>query len=247
MQLLALDMDNQSGKILLVQIRHDEVTRKHEFECVIKVSELSAEDFIVHDLISEPLGEEMPESVCAIIVGGSGEHSGYQDFPNRSSLSRLLRGAFERGIPVLGLCFGAQYLADEFGGKCANDQQCEEVGSFEIFSTPEAADDELFAEMPERYYATEGHKCYIQSPPSGSRVLAKSGRCPVQAFQMPQGNVYGIQFHPELDKDGLIWRMEQYRSFYVESGEEFDCVTKNAKDTPEAVSLLKRWVKLFVR
>jgi GMP synthase (glutamine-hydrolysing) len=52
-------------------------------------------------------------------------------------------------------------------------------------------------------------------------LLAGSSACPVQAFRLGS-NVYATQFHPELDVDSLVMRIETYRDFGYFEPEEFD-------------------------
>jgi GMP synthase (glutamine-hydrolysing) len=79
-------------------------------------------------------------------------------------------------------------------------------------------------------------------------LLASSPTCPVQAFRIGR-NVYATQFHPELDVDSLVMRIETYRHFgYFEpdEGEELIRLARAAVVT-EPPTILARFVELYAR
>lgn len=102
-------------------------------------------------------------------------------------------------IPVLGVCLGAQLIA-----KAAHADVWAmpepEVGWVNVELTDEAADDPLFAGLPERFPAFQWHY-YEFAPPSGAQELARSDRC-MQAFRLGD-LVWGVQFHPEVTREIL--------------------------------------------
>lgn len=230
-------------KILIVQVREDEATRRHELDCVMQASGIDAADFVLHDLTEQAIALDTLEGVTALIIGGSGEHEAYGDFPNRSSLEEVTRMAIGSGMPVLGLCFGAQFMADALGGECIPDKENEEIGTCTVRTTAFATDDPLFRGYPESFKATEGHHDRIGSLPDGCVVLVETDKCPVQAFRIGDRPVYGFQFHPELDKEGLLWRLNYYADLYVDSKEQFDAIAAGAEETPVASRLLRDWAE----
>lgn len=234
------------GKILVVQVREDEATRRHELDSVVGASGLEPADFVLHDLTKGPIGVDALEGKAAFVIGGSGEHAAYQDFPNRGSLTEVMKEAIARGMPVLGLCFGAQFMADALGGECIADKENEEIGTCTVRLTAAAADDPLFRGYPKDFKATEGHHDRVGRLPDNCTVLAETDRCPVQAFRLGDGPSYGIQFHPELGKDGLLWRLNYYAESYVDSKEQFDAIAAGAEETPVASGLLRDWVERIV-
>jgi GMP synthase (glutamine-hydrolysing) len=239
-------MGKRGKKVLLVQVREDVETRDHELDCVVRSSGLSASDFVLHDLTKEPIDVSALDGKAAFVIGGSGEHAAHDDFPNRDSLTEVTKAAIDRGMPVMGLCFGAQFMADALGGSSIPDKEHEEIGTCVVRITAAAADDPLFHDYPESFKATEGHHDRIGSLPEGCTVLVETDKCPVQAFRMGDGSVYGVQFHPELDKDGLLWRLNYYASLYIDSKEQFDAIADGAEETPVASRLLKDWVERIV-
>lgn len=99
----------------------------------------------------------------------------------------LLRAAHQRGVPVLGLCFGGQVLAAALGGTVEK-APGEEIGWFEVASD----EPELIAPGP----WLQWHHDRFTLPP-GAVELARSDLCS-QAFRI--GRSLGLQFHPEIDE-----------------------------------------------
>ncbi|KUO16137.1 type 1 glutamine amidotransferase [Streptomyces dysideae] len=97
----------------------------------------------------------------------------------------LLREAHHLGVPVLGVCFGAQALTTALGGSVAPAPQAE-IGWTGI----DTADPSLVGSGP--WFQWHHDRCV---PPPGAEVLARNSVC-VQAFRL--GRSLGVQFHPEI-------------------------------------------------
>jgi GMP synthase-like glutamine amidotransferase len=97
----------------------------------------------------------------------------------------LVRSAAAAGVPVLGLCYGAQVLAHAYGGRVSVAPD-PEVGLVDVESVNEA----LVPAGP--WWAFHND---VIDPPPGARLLARNG-CGAQAFALP--GALGVQFHPEV-------------------------------------------------
>ena len=106
---------------------------------------------------------------------------------------------FELGIPVLGLCYGAQLMNHILGGKVEK-APVREYGKTEVFvdkSSPlfegvatDSAEGSTICWM--------SHFDYISKPAPGFQVVAHTADCPVAADENPEKKLYAIQFHPEV-------------------------------------------------
>ena len=105
---------------------------------------------------------------------------------------------FKLGIPILGICYGCQLMAYSLGGNVvsAADDSVSEYGKTE---TEYSTDNKLFANLPESGISWMSHRDYISSAPEGFKVIAKTKNCPVAAMADPDKNLYGVQFHPEVN------------------------------------------------
>jgi GMP synthase-like glutamine amidotransferase len=101
------------------------------------------------------------------------------------------------GSPFLGVCHGHQSLARALGGKPAvRRAAAPEVGwtHFEVLD-----DSPLFAGLGRQFVSFSSHNDEVRAFPAGLRNLARSEGCAVQAVQLGNRPVFGIQFHPEKD------------------------------------------------
>ncbi|MFF3753224.1 type 1 glutamine amidotransferase [Streptomyces sp. NPDC002018] len=114
----------------------------------------------------------------------------------------LARQCAADGVPLLGICLGAQVLAVATGGEVTAEHGRPERGSCAITLRPEATDDRLLAGMPSVFPAIQNHRDQITGLPSGAVHLAQNERCPVQAFRVG-ARAWGLQFHPEADAGRL--------------------------------------------
>jgi GMP synthase (glutamine-hydrolysing) len=97
-------------------------------------------------------------------------------------------------VPVLGVCLGAQLVA-KAAHASVHPATKPEVGWVEVELTEEAADDPVFAELPQRFPAFQWHY-YAFDVPAGAYELARSRVCS-QAFRLGDA-AWGVQFHPEV-------------------------------------------------
>jgi len=104
------------------------------------------------------------------------------------------------GVPVLGICYGMQLLAQELGGVVvAADRR--EYGPAAVTKTAAGVASPLLADLPDPFPVWMSHGDHIDAPPSGFTVLGASGNAPLAAMGRVAGAtapIYGIQFHPEV-------------------------------------------------
>jgi GMP synthase (glutamine-hydrolysing) len=99
------------------------------------------------------------------------------------------------GIPVLGLCYGQQAMAQALGGR-VEPTGVREYGRSDLVAEPEGS--LLFGELPASQIVWMSHGDTVTVPPPGARVTARTEATPVAAFEDPARGLYGVQFHPEV-------------------------------------------------
>ncbi len=102
---------------------------------------------------------------------------------------------FELGIPVLGICYGGQLMAQSFGGKVSKANQ-REYGKVKIEILEQ---DDFFKDIETGSICWMSHTDFVESPPEGFVVSAKTDNCPVAAMKNEDKKLYGVQFHPEVE------------------------------------------------
>jgi len=104
------------------------------------------------------------------------------------------RGLFKLGIPILGICYGAQLIAKSFGGKVAASKK-REYGSAMLKIRSRGS---LFKNLKisEKVWMSHGDK--IIKVPKGFAALASTSASPVAAMENKHFKVFGVQFHPEV-------------------------------------------------
>jgi GMP synthase (glutamine-hydrolysing) len=101
---------------------------------------------------------------------------------------------FELRVPVLGICYGMQLMAQELGGRVERTGRSE-FGRTELSAERES---ELFTGLPREQTCWMSHRDSVVAPPHGARVVAGSSAAPISAFEDADRGLYGVQFHPEV-------------------------------------------------
>lgn len=101
---------------------------------------------------------------------------------------------FELGIPILGLCYGAQLMMHVLGGKVEK-APVREYGKTEVLVDKNSP---LFENVSEKTICWMSHFDYISKTADGFSIVAHTADCPVAAAENREKNLYAIQFHPEV-------------------------------------------------
>lgn len=105
---------------------------------------------------------------------------------------------FELGVPVLAICYGMQLLMRHFGGNVVSAGK-REYGHAELQAKGEPGPlfDEFFVDGSSHVWMSHGDHVDVVAP--GFEVVAATGNAPVCAVQNVKRNLYGVQFHPEVN------------------------------------------------
>jgi GMP synthase (glutamine-hydrolysing) len=131
-----------------------------------------------------------------IVLGGPMNVDQTDAHPHLETEVRAIGEAVDRGLPVLGICLGAQLLAKALGAKVGANAE-KEIGWYDVSPTEEGAGDPLLAhfDATEKLFQWHGDTFSI---PHGAVQLASSPSCRNQAFRYGE-RAYGLQFHLEVD------------------------------------------------
>ena len=136
-------------------------------------------------------------------------------------------------------------MSRALGGNVVTDLQRAELGTIPLHLTEAGSRDPLFGALPGEFHALLGHEDIVTQLPREAICLARSERVENEAFLIRDRPIYGTQFHPELEVRALLERLEAYPE-YVEkiAGMTLDDFRSRCQETPEARTLLQRFVKL---
>jgi GMP synthase (glutamine-hydrolysing) len=201
---------------LLLSVRPEDVAAEEEYQAFLTYSGLDSSRLRQIRLEREPLGELDLTEWSGILLGG-GPFTMSDPRESKSSVQRRVEAdldtLFDRLVavdfPFLGTCYGIGTLG-RHQGAVVDRQFGEPVGPVTITVTAQGRRDDLFRGMPTEFDAFVGHKEAISELPAHAVRLAESPGCPVQAFRVGR-RVYAVQFHPELDIEGLCTRVEVYQ------------------------------------
>lgn len=238
--------------ILLLQIRPEDKASDGEYEAILKFGDLSADD--VHRVRVEQVGipEVNFENYSALIVGGGPWNPGDPDEKKTEAQKQaeakfipLMRKVVERDFPCFAICYGLEILTQSLGVEITHDFP-EKPGAIDLVMVEGAELDPLLTGLPRTFRAMVGHKEAAAHVPDGGTLLLSSKDCPQHFFRMGQ-NVYASQFHPELDVEGMLVRIEIYKHlgyFPLEQAEQVKNEVRKENITVP-MEILKRFVEKY--
>ena len=167
---LILDFGGQYSQLIARRVRDCNVF------CEIKPYNISA--------------EEIQKNGYKGIIFSGGPNSVYAE-----NAPKCDTNLFHLGIPVLGICYGAQLIAATLGGTVDN-SEVKEYGNTEVTYH---CDSVLFQDIDKTSIAWMSHTDYISALPAGFTATATTSHCPVAAMVHSEKKIFALQFHPEVE------------------------------------------------
>jgi len=106
-------------------------------------------------------------------------------------------GIFNLGVPVLGICYGMQFMAHHLGGAVSPGDQ-REFGYAQVKTTDSDFTRDIFDEAPHLLDVWMSHGDKVSQLPDGFRTIGETPSCPIAMMENVAKHFYGIQFHPEV-------------------------------------------------
>lgn len=174
-----------------------------------------------------------------IVLGGPMQVGDHHHHPHLLTECRLIEQALHDGLPVLGICLGAQLLAHVLAARVA---KCDhpEIGWYQLRPTPHTSADPLLGGLGVPHPIFQWHHWGFDCP-AGSASIADSVESGCQAFRV-EDHAWGFQFHLELD-ERLIRRwltLPFYRDDLAASGLKktpADIAVETARHLPDTLRL----------
>lgn len=143
-------------------------------------------EIVPYDYPIEKIKEKHPEGI--ILSGGPASVYG-EDSP------KCDQDVFKLGVPVLGICYGNQLMAETLGGKVSK-ASTREYGKTEVDIKNDSL---LFKGLDNKITTWMSHTDFIENAPANFDIVGSTPLCPVAAMENVDEELYGVQFHPEVE------------------------------------------------
>ena len=192
---------------------------------------LVSEDYVLNKVHAptDPIPQSAIDFSAIILLGGP--MSVYEGIPYLNKEQSLIRDAFRRNIPVLGVCLGSQLIAEALGGTVYKGAK-KEIGWYDVRLTDKGLDN-LFKGLKQKELRVFQWHGDTYTLPQDAVVLAYSDLYP-QAFRI--GSAYGLQFHLEVTADMIKLWTEEYREEIRRGGIELENITSRNRDEIEELN-----------
>lgn len=248
-------------RYLLLQTRNaGDPMAGQEVRCFARALDCDVAAIEVFALLGASPPIELFDRADMILLGGSGHYSVAANpnepiepggpRPRSPWIERSLdamREIHRMSKPTFASCWGFQAMAVAMGGECVNDVPNAEVGTVELQLTEVGRTNPIFGGLPSPFLAQAGHEDRVIRLPADAELCASSGRVREQAFRFVGRPIYCTQFHPELDRAAMLERVIAYPEYIARIARvSFDEFIANVRETPEANSLLRRFVRHYL-
>ena len=208
------------------------------------------DDGLKYDAINMHIDATLPDinRYSALIVMGGPQQTDEENlYPWLISEKNYIRRALQKdNFPVLGVCLGAQLIAEVAGGR-VGPMNSPEIGILDVETMPDANNDHLLKDFPLFSKALQWHlNAIIELPPEATHLM-RSPICQFQGFRLG-GLVYGFQFHMEIDEEmvrGTNVFPEYVLALEVQNGP--GALERLAQETEKHAAEVKESAKLIYR
>jgi GMP synthase (glutamine-hydrolysing) len=193
-----------------------------------------------HDVRTE---EPLPsfDGVAGFIITGSSS-SVTERAPWMLRTESYVREIIANDVPLFGICFGHQLVAQALGGLVEKNPRGREIGTV---SVSRAGDDALFADLPSSFVVSATHVDAVTRLPERARLLATTSLDPAAAFAVGRA-VRCVQFHPEIDGDVMRSYIRARAHLIAGEGGDPDAALARVRDDTHGGAILKSFVRGFV-
>lgn len=237
---------------LLIGTRADDHLAELEVELFARFGNIDPSNLDVMRLEAEPMGDVDLSTYSGIIVGGSPftssipvEEKSETQLRVEMEIQALLGEVVATDFPFLGCCYGVGTLARHQGG-VIDTRYGEEVAAPVLTMTEAGQADPILEGIPHQFRSFVGHKEACSVLPETATLLVSGTNCPNQMFRVGQ-NLYGTQFHPELDAEALETRLRVYKNHGYVKPEDFDSIIEEiyTYDVSASHKIIENFIRIY--
>ena len=159
------------------------------------------------------------------------------------SLGQWLLACVRDAVPVLGICYGHQLLAQALGGRVGLNPNGREIGTVQVEGVPGFESDRLFQSMPRRMTVHETHRESVLVLPPAAVRLAENAHDPNQAVRFAP-MAWGVQFHPEFNARVSAGYLQVRAAEIAAEGMDLALLREGVRDAPDGQELLARFAEI---
>jgi GMP synthase (glutamine-hydrolysing) len=196
--------------------------------------------WVVHDVRTDAPLPSIGGAAAFVMTGSSSSVT--ERTPWMLRAEAYVRDIAREEVPLFGICFGHQLVAQALGGEVAKNPRGREIGTVRV---RRVADDVLFAGLGAELSANATHVDSVAKLPPGARVLARTELEPTQAFAVGAA-IRCVQFHPEIDGDAMRGYVEARAHLIAAEGGDAEAIRAGATDAPEGEEVLRNFVRAWV-
>lgn len=237
---------SRSLRYLLLQVRNaDDPMRRQEVHCFAQAFDCDDARIDVFDLLSGVPSLDYLSHFDVVVLGGSGDYSVAAGGPWLPAALETMQELFDTSKPTFASCWGFQAMAKALGGEVVTDMRRAELGAVHVQLTEAGKQDPVFGQLEDEFIAPMGHQDIVERLPPNAILLASSDLVENQAFCFADKPIYCTQFHPELDRQSFLQRVEAYPQYvYKIAGMSLeDFARERCRETPVAATLLLRFLE----
>ena len=207
-------------KILLIQAKDSDLRNmeKENFKSFIpdeRKNDLEVLNFMIDDWQNFHFDAN---KYSHIICSGSNYNISYGIKPWFDCYKKIIIDSTNKNIPIFGVCFGMQFICYAFGSKLIEKKDKKEGGRIKVQT--QNTKNTFFDFLPNEFYTNAFHTDFVIDLHNGFENFGFSENCTVQIVQKIGFPVFGVQFHPEFNKEYIKTALENVGNKYTSYSNE---------------------------